>query len=380
MSKGTKKTLISDTLLLDTAEEEYNIDDSNLAESITDLSIPLDIRIKALDRYFENEGRDKTIELVNKLSMMYQFTGTRSIKNYLVAICNDSTIEPFLKSIAAMGLCMFGKGDNAGYEAIIVVFPQLGSDVSTPYRIEMLVSLMKSPDHKQQARNFFCDVINDMDIECDYRYKAILALEVHEIQGDELKEDEKKQLEADRIRMSFFVEEACLEFLINDKNMTMYRILAAQYLLLHNNDKTDGQAILLGFASDNDLDYDLRADAADVLLRYGDEKIKIAARDIIMMLGRNGRIVRTLFDNAQNVHSESIEKSVEDAIEFLASFEIMKINEKPIDFEYVESKVLNMVDLERKTLKLKQKDTYERGDAIKVALNRIYMDRSLYSK
>ena len=37
---------------------------------------------------------------------------------------------------------------------------------------------------------------------------------------------------------------------------------------------------------DNELDYNIRADVADVLLNLGDEKTKSLARDVIILLGR----------------------------------------------------------------------------------------------
>ena len=59
----------------------------------------------------------------------------------------------------------------------------------------------------------------------------------------------------------------------------------------------------MSFAQDPDLDYNIRADSADVLLRLGSEDNKTTAREIIMILGRDGGTGRTIFDNTQNVNS-----------------------------------------------------------------------------
>ena len=68
---------------------------------------------------------------------------------------------------------------------------------------------------------------------------------------------------------------------------------------------------------DNDLAMDVRADAADVLLNLGTKRFKSQARDIIILLGRNGGTVRSVFDNAQNVHHHEIDESAKQIIEFL---------------------------------------------------------------
>ena len=65
---------------------------------------------------------------------------------------------------------------------------------------------------------------------------------------------------------------------------------------------------------DNDLAMDVRADAADTLLNLGTKKFRDQARDVIILLSRNGGTVRTVFDNAQNVHHHEIDESANQII------------------------------------------------------------------
>ena len=159
------------------------------------------------------------------------------------------------------------------------------------------------------------------------------------------------------------------------------RFLAAQYLLqkcsLILEEKNNIEHMLLGFATDEELDYDRRADAADVLLQLGSEEMKQYGRNIIRELGQIDGGVATIFNNAQNVHIKEVEKSVIEILEFFATFPTHTINEIAIDFTYIESQITNILKKE------KDPDAVtptEREEKIRLALNRIHMDQALYSK
>jgi len=155
--------------------------------------------------------------------------------------------------------------------------------------------------------------------------------------------------------------------------MTMYRILSGQYLLQHceiNDDiKTEIQEIILSFANEIEMDYNLRADAADTLMGLGTDEYKIKGREIIMLLGRIGGDAKTVFYNAQNVHTDEIEKSVYEILEYLLLYPTLKINNIQIDFDYIE-KEIKQIETNKNTQK----------DEINISLNRIKLDRTLYSK
>jgi hypothetical protein len=228
---------------------------------------------------------------------------------------------------------------------------------------------MNHKKYKNQSLIYFCNIINNPSLECDYRYKTILSLENKDI-------PEKK----------FFLQQSVIEFFNNNKNKTMYRILAGQYLIqkynLEQNVRCVVESTLMGFAQDYDLDYNLRADSADVILRLGSIDNKVIAREIIMLLGRQDSTVKTIFDNAQNVHIDEIEQSVIVALEFLSGVQVTA----KITFEYVKKHIDDEVK-KSKPIKTKtdiykeEKKVYDnKKDKINVSLNRIYMDRALYSK
>lgn len=347
--------------LTDEKQEEI-LDENNLSKMLVDLSLSLETRIKAIDAFFVKEG-ENTIETVNKLASMYEFSGTKMLRQYLFAICEKSRISPLMKSILAQALVSHDEKDEIGYKALDIIYPQFGPDIGTPYKVELLKMLMKNTSdfYKKKTRDHFCKTINDPAINCDYRYKVIHSL------------DQSKD---------FFRNEACIEFIKNTANETQYRILAGQYLLQVQLFVDESETILLGFAQDVNLNYNLRADATDVLLQLGTNKNKSIAQDIILHLGMGTRNTAplTLYDNRQNVHTKEIEDSVKDALEYLQSFELAKKGGKTITVESVQADINKILQQERKVKKIPKKEKYEREDRIGIAINRIVMDHALYSR
>jgi hypothetical protein len=107
--------------------------------------------------------------------------------------------------------------------------------------------------------------------------------------------------------------------------------------------------------------------------------------------------VKTVFDNAENVHTDEIEESVVIALKFLTTLSTLVINDNIIDFNYIQDQVNQMLkseiiehnvpcahaDILSKTKEFCSdacKDQAENHKTIQIALNRICMDRTLYSK
>jgi hypothetical protein len=410
-------------------EEEVNIgvdlDKNTLSQLIIDLTISLTSRIKALELFYTSFGQEESLELINRLSTMYQFSGTKVLEKYLYEICMNSNISSLLKITIAKSICYFDKEKEIGYQILDYVCQNM-SDVATPCQIEAVCLLMVHKDYKTQSKKYFCNIINNETLDCDYRYKTILSLENKDI-PDYLD----------------FLSNAALEFFYKKTNRTFYRILAGQVLMQKskqfNLESTDNSNIpsgtlfitsgtlsipsgtlsipsgtlsipsgtlsientLLEFSQDVDLDYNLRADAADVILRLGSDANKVLARELIMILGRQNE-VKTIFENAQNVHVTEIEESVMEVLEFLSSIEMKTISGIPgspvINYDYIKKEIDEMMknkappkkevknELEKdpKTEPEPEddpdlKEYNEKLDKINISMNRIYLDRALYS-
>jgi superoxide dismutase len=334
----------------DNLEEKHALLDENLSKTIVDLSVPEELRIKALNAYYTKEG-ENTVETVNKLSTLYQIGGTKLMRKYLYSICKDSILSPLLKSIIAKNLCVFNEKDEIGYEALAFIYPELQDSVGTPYKIELLILMMNSEKIKEQTQGYFSSIINNQKLDCSYRYKIILGLDIE--------------------KHAYFIKNGCLAFIRNQENPISYCILAIQYILVkkladeHTEELYD---CLYSIGTNSEVEYNTRADATDVLLQLGSDERKAHARELIMELGTDGK-AGSLYSNQQNVHVKEIEDSVKQALQFLQNFDIMKIKGKTITFEYVEEEIIELLEL------------YKDFDSakIKLALNRIANDRALYS-
>jgi len=403
-------------------------DKSQWSNIILDNTVNNQRRLEVLQKYFEEREND-TIEIINKITGIYQFSASKIIENLLFLITTESNLSSFLKLECAKSLLSFEELEEGsdsdddeeltsikresdigirernesrkklGFSVLNTVCNGM-SDMPTPCAIEAVFLLMSSPDYTEQCIGYLCSLVSDDEIDCDYRYKILLSLEKQSnIQNKEL-----------------YLYNGMFCYLFFSKNMTMYRILAAQYLLqkmkLDERDIEEIQNIILSFATDDELDYDRRADAADLLLQLGSPDMKLKGREIINHLAQLKGIVRTIFDNAQNVHTVEIENSVMHILEFLADFPIKKVNGQPIDFQYVNSNIENTLKelkniphLEIDSNNIKGNctfcnspvqfyiekenkkfccnvchESYTKEQNIKVSLNRICMDRLLYSK
>ena len=276
-----------------------------------------------------------------------------------------------------------------GYNALDQVCFNL-SEMPTPCRIEAIFILMKSKTHRTNADFYFKEFIKTDSLECNYRYSTILSLEnigademrqeLYEYSGKEeilenffglltkwmlphmkktkrncryilskLSYEEVKNLYTDifperECGREWFIESAQLEFFFYNKIPVYYRIISGQYLLKISNmlDKNRYcvEKQMIEFAECEDIEYNLRADAADILITFGSESSRDKGRYIIMQLGQINGPIRTVFDNAQNSHTEKVEESVSETLEYLST---LNINNNDINFDYVNSHVEKML-------------------------------------
>ena len=217
----TSVTQISE---LQFTEDSFNIDqkdEKNLHELVVDLSIPLVNRINCIELFFNKFGQEESNEIINRLSTMYQFSGTKTLENYLYEICTNCKISSFLKITAAKSLCYFDIKNEIGYKALNTICKDM-EDIATPCKIEVVCLLMMHKKYKQQSRDYFVTIINNMNLDCDFRYKTILSLENKDIPNK-----------------NYFINESIVEFFNNTFNRTMYRILAGQYIIQKCNPKKE---------------------------------------------------------------------------------------------------------------------------------------------
>ena len=408
-------TILNNDFIIDEINDNDEIilnDSENYKNNIFDLSLELDLRLKVISKYYKRFP-DDFLEIISRLSGMYSFSGTKKLENFIFAMSTQTDLSSFLKIEAVKSLLSFNELDEEIYEkddddfkeikresneaisnrnklrmikaysALDIVCETLDDDLSTPYKVETIFMLMKNEEYKNQALQYFLKIINNFLLDCDYRYKTILSIE-------------KRGIEFHK----FYTLKSCMEFIQQSCNYTIYKILASQNILQNCEPDPETKMVvenaLLSFANDNELDYNLRADAADTLLTLGSEEMKIKGREIIYALGRFFGEGKTIFENAQNVHTSKIEESVMKNLESLSSFPTMKNQDgNCINYDHVFSLIIQKVkqiqtcecdyettsfgDEERDEFcSMQCKSEYERQNKIKISLNRIFMDKTFY--
>ena len=331
---------------LDDLDEYIQLPDSI---DIFDMTIPSSERISVINSFPEHIS----LEYINKLTSMYYASSTTSLKLFIIDICNISTISYTLKIECCKCLCLKDKEDISNFKLLNTLLT-LEDNLPIPCKILAIIFLSKCDEMYKETLHHFYSIIDNNNIECEFKYKMIHSLhKVHSL-------DETK-----------FIYPLLLYFSECEKMFTTYKILSCQNLLQNfkvnleeNNKFITIQHTLYSFANDSQLDYDLRADAADVLLGLGDKNYIALARNIIILLGRE---THTIFNNKQNIHNIHIDKSTEKILQTIFSKQL----NKDLTFDKIKQDILTPIKDQITSLQ-------NELDLLNISFNRIELDNSLY--
>lgn len=355
-----------------------NVSDEKLYESIFDFDIEQDLRLQYINRYNKLHHNDIT-DMINRMKSMYLLSKTKLIHNFLIEICKNSDIDYYLKVECCMSLCK--NTDNiVNFETLDLLLDK-SHDLFPICRKNAILLLIKCHKLKENALKHILNYINDQKIDILLRYELILDFNTNV--------DEKLD--------KYYTINSSNQF-ISSKNKISYKLLCCQNLLINYDieNRNDIEDLLLNYAKDNNLAHELRSDSADIILNYGSQENKNIARDIILQLGKLGvNTVKSVYDNAENIHFKEIEKTSIDIIEKIYKLDI-KIK---YSFENIFSEIFKNIDTEFSKMFLNQinydftklseiesllhdiKSKYsEKHDLLLVSLNRIKLDRAIYSK
>jgi len=398
MSKTFVETLIKkksdDANEIDDDDEEVfvfnpNIETSQIRRHAMDLFSPLDIRLQYLELFY---NRDPTQfgELISCINGMYSFSRTVSLKAYVIGIAWSSLIPIVYRIDCAKNV------NDEGYPILNqLCHNPLFAFEPTPIRVETVLYLMKiglkeekekakekgAKDaqvkdaqvkdaqvkdaqkyiqaeiemYRENARNFFCEIINDVHVDCLYRFKLIQRLE------NDFKDD----------LFHYYADVASLKFVESHHNHLVYRVICCQYMF----QKCDAplhifaNEFLLHIASLPDVSEDIRADACDILLAYGTPENVENARLILFVLGGGERARHNIFKNSQNVHNHAVEESVEKMIEYISTFVPRTVS--PYTFEKAKDDLTDLIKAEPDEAK---------RIILENAMVRITIDRAIYGR
>lgn len=295
-----------------------------------------------------------------------------NLVNTLVLITRCSDIDSYNRLYTAVTLF------NNGYiDMCYDCFEYMACDTTMliDHRVEACRYLYASceDNYRRVSQEVLLEIIEDVkSYHSEYRYKIIAGFIF--IKGI------NTVLNSRRIRVPYdeeFVYTLQNIFFYEKENDVRYRLLSGQHLLemeecITAESKTEIANMILDIARDNSLEENTRADAADIVLRCGNEELRNIARQLIVDLGYSavgtGKTlldnIKTVYTNSQNVHefSEQVDKFIEQIIH--------EKNIVPPPFETVHNQISQM---------LRGKDPKERFNALK-ALNRISIDTAKFSK
>lgn len=339
----------------------------DILKTTLDFSEELSTRIQAINALTS----DELVEVITKISSLYQISGTRGLRSYLHGIAVKSSIDPSLKSMCAKTLHEYNKNDELAYSALSEVYPLLrSSTVGTPIKIDVLRLLVQgSEENVKQAEGYFSEIINNQSLDYRYREKIIFSI------GYTAQDDSKIEKEREE-RVKRFQVGVCRSFFEEKKNNLRSRIIIGKFLLssflCDQEAKNTVEQEFLSISEDTGIEYNRRADAVDCILSSLNNDVRTRAKVVLRSLGFGERKIATLYDNAQNVHNEGVEKSVGEALKFLSSIEI-RVNLSETEIKKAENAVVGLVlGTDEKSI--------EKRSRITLAFDRIHLDKTLYGE
>lgn len=331
--------------------------------------------IISLYKFIPDEGR----EMLIRWRDITPFIGGKELlrhKKLLLLVCQSSEIDIHERSITSVDLYNRGFLDIC-YQA----FESIAFEENCPlqYRVDACRFLFGSEteENKEIAQESLLDIIANQKISSKDRY-AVIA-------GFLSKTGLSTYLNRTKINVPYdeeFVYALQMSFFECKENGLRERILSGQDILSmkglpSQKEKEDVGLVLLSIASDEENTENIRADAADVILRLGNKEQKQTAREIITNLGYSGLgkkegmldRVKTIYNNSQNMHDEKIADSVEKFIESI----VEKTNRDDLPpYDKIQTDVVQLL--------AKKVKTPEEKHNAKAALYRVSVDTATFTR
>ena len=398
-----------------------NINDTNELNRICSelyINDNLDYRIYILNNLYKYHN-ELCLEHFYKINVQYLYNPEVELNELmLIKIIKESQLSIEMKYECAKLIYFENKEnkenkENIGYDLMLDMLTNNSSKlennehiikfskkIHSLLRIQMIQYLIESTKNIEKVNNVLYEFLTDKELEEYYKYQNVLNL------------SENPNTQKEYIKEMFKI--ICLSKTFR----TRYIILASQFFLgitssekeeLFNiEEKLEVENIIVSFCQDSQLDYNLRADAADLLLTQGiTERARQIALDTIVMLGRDGYNNKiSIYNDKQNVHNISIEESVKNIIIYLASINLETKDGVYITYDDVckeiisEYCILNQIEQNENNIKFKDLDDTTTSkeytddndtddyfisnnktdlDLIKASLLRFSLDRGLYS-
>lgn len=347
-------------------------DEDELLEIFFDGNESIENRISSIEE-LSKKNIEICSESVNKITSMFSFSPNYIFRNLIKEISFTSSLDLNMKTECARTL--YDENKDLGYECFNRI-SLIMSELPIPLQVDIVRTLMETMKYYNDTCEKFVSIVTNKKLECEYRYKTIIGI----------------QKDSSRKYKHQYLNDGYFSFFKHSDTFIRYKILAAQYLLqlskkgdsiFENGDINtivdEVEKECISFATDTTLDYDLRADAADLLVRLGTSKSKETGKDIIILLGRNPEGVATLYNNRQNVHDEVIDESIRKFILYLASLR-SEVNEdgNHVTFADAQREIHEISKNHEQSTEDFNEKRKSVMDCVKSSLLRISLDQTIY--
>lgn len=344
-----------------------SLDSDDLLKEFFNGDNDIQIRIYALET-LANKNIDLCYESVNKITSMFSFSPNTIFRNLIKTIVKNSSLNLTIKIECARAMYDDKCDIENRYECFHIISKIMRNipfdhptSVPIPLQIDIVRTLMETFTYYNDTFDILSNIVTNKNLECEYRYKTILGIQ---------KDNSRKFIQQ-------YLNDIYVCFFKHSDTFIRYKILAAQYILQNfkkgifkpeyiKDITNEVESGIIAFATDTTLDYNLRADAADLLVRLGSPTSKETGKEIIMLLGRNPEGISTVYNNRQNVHDDDIDNSIRKFILFLSSLRVDVIDGKHVSFEDAKREILTI------------ETSKENSDLVKSSLLRISLDQTIY--
>lgn len=275
----------------------------------------------------------------------------------------------------ATAVCLYNSFE---FDICYGCFADLACDKSMTikYRVEATRYLFGSgdEDNLQIAQEALLEIISTDTFPVDFRYKTIAGFISHT--------GIATMFNSEKIKVMYdeeFVYSLQTVFFHNAENDIRYRILSGQHMLqmecVTDQEKQEIGEFLLEVANEESHEENLRADAADTVLRCGTPAQIALARELIERLGFSPgdkstflERMRTVYTSSQNVHDTEIDDLVGEFIEKL----VTEKKSKKYTYNEAHGEVVELIRSMKLDLPTKNK--------VFKALDRISIDTATFTK
>lgn len=277
---------------------------------ILDMNENLEKRWQHLD-LLSKHNSSEAIEILSRMRDSLPFLKNevhrKDMLDLIVRSCKSTGFDSFERLRSAMTLY------NREYiDLCYECFESISSDCENfKCRVEALLMLFCSEDEEnvKKVQSVLTEIIDDLSIPSSQRYDIIATFNS--------KSGIRSFMNVDKIRVPHNEPFVCgiqTVFFYNDKNGIRERILSGQNLLqmecVSEAEKKDICSTLLEITKNESLPENVRADAADVVLRLGPIEDRKASRRLISQIGFSEAkksanmffAVPTVYNNSQNIH------------------------------------------------------------------------------